>query len=60
MRERTRIKVIAILLRIVYKLCYLNPHDILLAWEISAWQDIYDPKARTVFPRPLYPQIIGE
>ena len=45
-----------ILLRIVYKLCDFNPHDVLLAQEISAWQDIYDKKAPTVFPRPLYPQ----
>ena len=45
-----------ILLRIVYRLCDFNVHDLLLASEISAWQDIYDKKAPTVYPRPLYPQ----
>lgn len=56
MKEKIRIKFMAILLRLVYKRCTLKPQDTLLAREISAWQDIHDPQASTVFPRPLYPQ----
>ena len=51
-----KVFLIKILLRIVYKLLDFNVHNTLLAQEISAWQDIYDKKAPTVFPRPLYPQ----
>lgn len=56
MKEKVRIKFMAILLRLVYKRCTLKPQDTLLAREISAWQDIHDSQAPTVFPRPLYPQ----
>ena len=55
MKEKAKVLVMKILLRIVYRLCRFNRQDIMLAREISVWQDIHDTEAPTVFPRPLYP-----
>lgn len=49
--EQIRLISLKLLLRLVNKACRFNNDDILLAREISIWQDKYDSNAPTCFKR---------
>jgi hypothetical protein len=42
------------LIRLLKRLCDYNVEDLLLYKELTAWQDINDPKAPSILNRPVY------